>query len=97
MLLLWRVQSFGGLPLGLALATILGALMLWLSLISPPPGQEINIPHRFSCYSKYAGGYCERTGGFDRKGRPWGTEVPKLYRGPPTKDDAARIAARPGQ
>ncbi len=41
----------------------------------PPPSQRIFIPREWTCYSKYRGGLCERTGGIGPNG-PWGTEKP---------------------
>ena len=95
-LLWWRVQPLAGYLLGGAIAVALGALIVWLQFVYPPPGEAIDVPHQWSCYSKYEGGYCQRTGGVDRNGRPWGTAVPKWYTGPPTKADAARMAMTSG-
>ena len=93
----WRVEPLAGLVLGIAIAAVVGAFFLWLELIRPPPGQAINVPHQWTCHSKSYGGYCERTGGLDRKGRPWGTEVPKGYRGPPTQEDSSQMAMSSGR
>lgn len=93
----WRVQPLIGLLIGVALATAIGLLMLWFQFNGPAPGQAMNVPHQWTCHSKYFGGYCERTGGHDRQGHPWGTEVPKWYNGPPTKEDSARMAMSSGR
>ena len=91
----WRVQPLIGLLIGVALAAAIGMLILWFAFNGPSPGQAINVPHQWTCHSR--GGYCERTGGHDREGRPWGTEVPKWYSGPPTKEDSARMAMSSGR
>ena len=67
------IVPFGMVLAGLIVVSLIGA---GLSAIRPPPGQEFFIPREWSCHSKYQGGYCERTGGYDRNGRPWGTAAP---------------------
>ena len=95
-LLWWRFQPLIGLLLGIVIVAIFGTLSLLLQFSRPPPGQGINVPRQWTCQSN-RGGYCVRTGGFDRQGRPWGTAVAKWYGGPPTKEDAARMAMTSGR
>ena len=51
---------------------VVWGLGAWIHGLMPPPSQRIYIPHQWACHSRYQGGYCERTGGYDRNGRPWG-------------------------
>ncbi len=91
----WRLQPVRGLIAAIVLIAAFGVLTIWIQIIRAPPDEAINVPHQWTCTKR--GSYCERTGGFDRKGRPWGTEVPKWYSGPPTKQDAAQRAMGPGR
>lgn len=73
-LLVWRYQR------PIALAVILGVLLLagiaWTGLAHLRPIDAIYVPHEITCRSKVGGGYCERTGGVDEQGNPWGTAAP---------------------
>jgi hypothetical protein len=51
------------------------ALAVWAIRVAPPPGKRMQIPHEWTCASKYQGGWCDRTGGVGPNG-PWGTEKP---------------------
>jgi hypothetical protein len=59
---------------GCAVLLMLGG---WLENIKPPPSQRIYVPYQWVCQSKYRGGTCQRTGGYDSNGQPWGTAVPR--------------------
>lgn len=73
-LLVWRYQR------AIALAVILGVLLLagiaWTGLARLRPINAIYVPREITCRSKADGGYCERTGGVDEQGKPWGTAAP---------------------
>ena len=88
----WRTEPAAVLVTGALICATVGGLLIWYAVSLPRAGFGINIPHQWTCHSKYDGGYCERTGGVDRNGRPWGTATPKFYKGRPTTDAAARMA-----
>lgn len=73
-LLVWRYQR------SIAFAAVFGVLLLaciaWAALERLRPIDAIYIPREITCRSKTNGAYCERTGGVDEQGKPWGTAAP---------------------
>jgi hypothetical protein len=82
--LCWRLQPVAGLWLGFAIAVAVGAFFFWIEWGARRRHPGLYIPYQWVCHSKYEGGYCERTGGFDSNGRPWGTAVPRPPEGKPS-------------
>ncbi len=66
-------------PFALVLAGCFAVAVVgaWITAHAPPESQRIYVPYQWVCHSKYRGGDCVRTGGYDRDGHPWGTAVPR--------------------